>query len=214
MQRVGVLSNPRSGTSLMVRLLVLGFDLSGTAPLFPRLSGEQLYEYRADARDLREWATKDYFVLFLVRDPRAVLTSSHPSNPSEFMLDFSFWKRNYEACQELKLQANVLELKYERLLEDPDSSQQRVSSFLGVPIALPFSEAAATSCTTPHPDWNRLDYEMGSPRPLDMGTAVRWRRPEFKVRLLEQLTQYPELTDVLVELGYEADDTWVKELHV
>lgn len=45
-------------------------------------------------------------------------------------------------------------------------------------------------------------------RELDERNVDLWRQRRHKARIQSLLREMPELTDVLIELGYESDDRW------
>lgn len=212
MKHVGVLSNPRSGTSLMVRMLTLGFDLSGTTPLFPVSGEDDIYSYRVGPEDLKRYGNKNCYAILVLRDPRSVITSHHPSHDKPFTFDFGDWYENYMKCVRLRSQVNLREVVYEDLLLQPDLTQDHLSRWLGLPTALRFSECASASPKEGLRRCEEMDAEMGGARPLEPGRAYRWKRPEFTERIEQQLDLYPEMLDILIKLGFEEDATWIYSL--
>ena len=49
---------------------------------------------------------------------------------------------------------------------------------------------------------------------LDRSNVFRWRDACHRDRIRQLLHELPELTDVLIEMGYEADDSWTCEYAV
>lgn len=203
-KRIGVLSNPRSGTSLMVRLLILGFDVAGMSPEF---SGEDVYHYRIPPSSLELVGDKSYYVIHIVRDPRAVITSKHPSSPDDFLIDFKDWEENHSRCGALYNKVNVCEVKFEDVLRVPEKVQQTVSNFLQLQIVSKFRDCASIGSSSLY-RWSEMDLEMGGARALDINSVHRWSQPECIPRLREQLLKYPQMIDTLISLGYEENADW------
>ena len=163
-KRIGVLSNPRSGTSLMVRLLILGFGVAGMAP---ESDGVDVYHYRIAPGSLEAAGDRSYYMIHVIRDPRAVVTSKHPSSPDKFFIDFKTWEDNHLHCLSLYDKVNVCKVKFEDMLCGPESTQQRISKFLELPIISKFRDCASVGSSVLH-RWGEMDLEMGGARDLDV----------------------------------------------
>ena len=48
-------------------------------------------------------------------------------------------------------------------------------------------------------------------RELDESNVLRWREACHRDRIRSLLQELPELPDVLIEMGYETDDSWARE---
>lgn len=46
-------------------------------------------------------------------------------------------------------------------------------------------------------------------RPLDPDAITRWREPRHRDRMRSVIRDMPELGDVLIEMGYETDTSWM-----
>lgn len=207
-KRIGVVSNPRSGTSLLVRLLLLGLDRTNTLSVVPGGNGTDIYEYRILPKDLKRIGSADYYVVLVVRDPRAVITSRHPASPSEFFIDFENWYTNHLECTSLGEKINLCQIRFEDLVSDPDRVQEHVATELSLPIVKPFS-----LCTNPDEQvglarQDEMAIEMGTVRPFDMEAIHRWKLPQYRERIRDQLLRYPEMVDILIKLGYEKNGDW------
>jgi hypothetical protein len=198
----------------MVRLLVLGFDLRGTEAVFPGNDVPDVYDYRIGCDTLVDIGDKSYYVIYVLRDPRAVMTSRHPSHTVPYTFGFQEWYTNYKACMSLSDQINVCLVRYKDLLLNPVGVQEHVSNKFGLPQKAPFDECAHRVPTHGLRRWKDMDFEMGGARPLDPQKITRWQRPQYRETIRQQLATCPEMVDVLVQLGFEEDDSWIKKYNL
>ena len=207
-KRIGVVSNPRSGTSLMVYLFVHCFDIKGVLPLFPHLDTNDVYEYRATPSDLLKWADNSYYTLFIMRDPRDVVVSKYPSI-KDYLIDFGSWKENYNYYLRLKETSNVLDIRFEDLLSTPLSVQQDIKEFISLPQICGFDNFADCPKNTKLKRIDDLIFEMGGVRPLKKHIGPpNWKKDENRARIKEQLHKFPFMVDNLLSLGYEDSIEW------
>ncbi len=145
------------------------------------------------------------FVL-LTRDPRAVLTSFHHSSPGEYYVSPERWRAIYEYWRWAVSADDVLALRYEDLVRHPLLVQNRLTDFIGWTVHHPFEEFH-----TAVP--GRFDTRaLNGVRKLDPGNINRWTDPRYAARIAQLLRDdLPGLPQSLIELGYEADDTWTGE---
>ena len=168
---------------------------------------EEVEALRAFYRDRR---ADVHFVLTL-RDPRAVLTSTHDAYPASrgYYVSPERWRRTYEAVQELRSDVDVTLLRYERLVCAPEEVQAELTRTLGWTVRHPFSDFYAEAGRRRLERDSMTEGALGGLRPLDPSRLERWRQPEHRDRLREVLGALPELPGALTELGYEQDDAWL-----
>jgi hypothetical protein len=145
-------------------------------------------------------------VQFLVmhRDPRSILTSRHFSAPTQYYFSPALWTRyrphwNW-ACQ----RADVMSLSYEQLVRDPDSCQQAILEFTGWTAAHPFSQFHRQ--VRDGSDQRALN----GLRPVESSRINAWRATEHSRRIGEILSEIPDLPQLLMEDGFEADASWAE----
>lgn len=150
-------------------------------------------------------STKLRFIL-LSRDPRAVLTSFHEMRKGEYYVSVERWRAIWEHWNWAVQFPDVLTLRFEELISRPDTVEQAITAHVGWQVARPFSsfhEAVPAGFDT---------RALNGVRPLDTKTIAGWRAPRHHARLLSLLAEMPELPERLIEMGYEADDAWIREL--
>ena len=145
------------------------------------------------------------FVL-MTRDPRAVLTSYHAQKPGDYYVSPERWRGIYSYWQWACNEPDVTVIRYEDLISDPNTAQQQLADFIGWEVKHPFAEFH-----TAVPD-NFRTIALNGVRKLDPKNIHRWKKPEHTERLRTLLAQeLPELARCLIELGYEADESWTEE---
>lgn len=194
----------------MVRVLISCFDVSKVKPLFPELKGKDIYEYRADPEYLLNKGNRDYYVVFMIRDPRDSLTSVHPSSGNP-VWEFPSWKHNYNNYLKLKNKVNSVEIFYEHLLTSPEVVQNELAAFFPMKIVESFPNFFSKKdfCLSRVAE---MEKEMGSLRPFDISRIGAWREPRRRDILSRQVSKYPELAEIVIRLGYEKDYSWLMEL--
>jgi hypothetical protein len=171
-----------------------------------------VYQYRVNMKDLLNNPPNSMHAVHIIRDPRSVITSIHPSSPGKYLIDFQSWSENNKDFMKVKSLVKVHTIRYEELLLSPERVQQSLSRFLGITPTLRFSEFLQLE--QPPSEGMRghvmLSKEMGGVRPLDVRRVHRWKEPEAHHRVYQQLQEFPCLTESLIELGYEADSAWAE----
>lgn len=209
--RVHVVGCYRSGTTLMMELLWYAYDFSGRceheAPLFRGIpKGERLYLTKKPPDTIRIeqafLADEKLYVIAMVRDPRAMATSRHAKFPDVYFSGFGRWLEYQEAIERLADHPRWLTVRYEDLLADPQAVQAAVEA------RFPFLERQRDFERYPEgadvPD--KAGISLGGARKIDPSRAAAWR--EHLPRIKDQLDKHPEVAEKLIELGYEADNSW------
>ena len=213
--RVHVVGCYRSGTTLMMELLWYAYRFTGRseheAPLFrPVPAGQKLYLTKKPPDTIRIeqafLADEKLYVIAMVRDPRAMATSRHSKFPDVYFSGFGRWLEYQEAIERLADHPRWLTVRYEDLLQDPQSVQAAIEA------RFPFLERARDFAAYPEgadvPD--RAGISLGGARKIDPSRAAAWG--EHLPRIRDQLDKHPAVADKLIELGYEPDHSWRRML--
>ncbi len=220
---IAVCGYPRSGTTMM--LMMLEYAL----PRAKRFGHEQS-GWRAAAAAWRNHAVmvskapNDVFKLhrlrnfygnrgaafrpiLMLRDPRDVLTSRHVITGNErYFVDIPQWKDYTAYIQHYLNDPDVLVVRYEDFVDDVDGWQTRIESFAGERFDRPLNQFFTEE---------RSDFRtraLNGVRPVDTKSVGRWCKPEHRARLDEILCDVPEFPQVLIDLGYEQDQSWTDRL--
>lgn len=171
-------------------------------------------------------------VLAMIRDPRDVLTSRHPMIPDRYFIgyDHSWWPQNkqfsewkydapgivdvHEALVECEGSTpfDVLRLRYEDLVADPDAVQDRIVDRTGLEFSGRFRDFHK------HEDRHAYRYEgrtaardpslVRESKAADTSRTGKWQKPEHRQRIIEQFEACPRLFEIVRAYGYESDDRW------
>ena len=151
---------------------------------------------------------RDLWVVSMPRDPRDVVVSRHPKYPDKYFYTLGRWRRASQAGLELREHPRVVTVRYEALVGTPAQVDELLTSKLTFLKKRPGIGALASFHETAEPS-KRSKRAMGGLRPLSSKSVGAWRN--HKPRLLAQLQIHGSITQELIDLGYETDDSWLKE---
>jgi hypothetical protein len=211
--RVHITGAARSGTTLMLALMMTCFDIDGAVTHECRL-------WRAPALRRRVVLTKQprdekfamrlacldpkLHVIYMLRDPREVVVSVHGSAPDQYWSDLPAWRRSVTAARSYFHHCRIHIVRYDELMRAPDALQQRLARAMPFLRAThPFSrfhEAAELE----HEQWRVAMRSIRPPSPEALGS---WRK--HLPRLKAQIAAHGDIADELVTLGFEKDREWL-----
>ena len=215
MKRLHIVGCPRSGTTLLLELVATCFSNDGFCAhemsIFevPDARGElYISKQPNDIRHLQHIFPGDpsLFVIYLGRDPRAVITSTHGSSPGQYFCNYRIWRECYRAAQRYQGHKRFLSLRYEDLVTDPDREQAAIRAhFPFLEQRHYFSEYHLYASPSA-----AAQQAMRGLRQVNRESLDKWRG--HLPRVAEQLRRHPALSQDLVSLGYEADEHWMQQL--
>ena len=214
--RVHITGAARSGTTLMLALMLTCFDIDGGMARETRL-------WRAPVRGRRIVLTKQpadenlalflsrldpkLHVIYMLRDPREVIVSRHGTDPNRYWTNLRAWRESVAAASRHTGQRRLHIVRYEDLLNDPDTVQQALCKAMPfLRIVQPFSgfhEVAELEIA----QWGAA---MGSIRRVMGAETLSWRK--HLPRLKGQMARHGDLSDELIRLGHETDKEWLRLL--
>jgi 5-methylcytosine-specific restriction endonuclease McrA len=220
-QHIVICGFPRSGTTLfqlMIESCVAGIKTFGRerralefAKYGRRTHASVMTKRPKDIfliQELRDfYASHPADVQFIVmhRDPRAVLTSVHFSRPSEYFVSTNQWQHIYRHWKWASNADDVLSIRYEDVVCGPDFVESQFAKLTGCQLSRPFRDFHKN---IPAGFDGRA---LNGLRELDESNVLRWREACHRDRIRSLLQELPELPDVLIEMGYETDDSWTRE---
>jgi pimeloyl-ACP methyl ester carboxylesterase len=208
-------SSPRTGTTLLTELLAMAFEVDGVADhersIFrePHLPCE-IYVSK-DPKDVRVArqvleADPQLWILHMVRDPRDVVVSVHERDPDAYWTHLRLWKSYRRSARRAEGHPRFVTLRYEDLVRDPDGVQAEIEARLPfLKRRRKFSEFHRFADPPA-----RSREALSGVREISADRIGRWR--DHKPRLAAQLARHGEIDRDLVELGYERDGAWRREL--
>jgi hypothetical protein len=215
MRRIHVTGcSPRSGTTLMMALVVHGFAIDAHCDheitIFePPPKGARIYCSKdpGDARWIAPLVDADpnLWVIYMLRDPRDVIVSMHREDPGKYWSHLRWWKEFHHAAMRATSE-RFITVKYEELVRDP----ARVQAMLLA--KMPFLEKRAEFADyhlTAKPS-DRALAALSGLRAISDESIGAWRK--HRPRVAAQIAMHGPIAKELVALGYEKDDAWLGEL--
>lgn len=212
MKRIHIVgTGPRTGTTLMAEAMVACFDIDLYTEhedrIFTQLKGEGSVMLTKAPRDILVVGplllfNPDLFVICLIRDPRDAVVSRHGKDSSKYWASLRYWKAYVPYWRKIRHHPRVINVRYEQFVSEPDEVQKRIHR------KLPFLAKKAS--------FSRY-HEIAKPSKdsLDALKAVRPIAPtgigvfrKHLGRLVDQIDKHGSITGELIELGYEADNSW------
>ncbi len=106
--------------------------------------------------------------------------------------------------------ADVMTVEYEDLIRHPADVQHRLTEFIGWHVRLPFDQFHTAASPDFRGGCNPNTSPLNGVRPLDPTRLKSWREDRHRERIRQILQEFPELPEYLIEMGYEPDESWVR----
>ncbi|MEM6288237.1 MAG: sulfotransferase [Bacteroidota bacterium] len=211
-QRIHIVScGPRTGTTLLAEAMRVCFDVDAwedhEAGIFHRAPvGARAYLTKHPGDIFRVGprlrVDPDFHVVYLLRDPRDIVTSRHRKAPDRYWASLRYWTTYTPEGDRLASHPRFTTVRYEDFASDPDAIQDRLAE------ALPFLRA-----TTPFSRYHEAAVPsedsvlaLRGVRPIRPDSVGTWR--DHLPRVKGQIEIHGSITDYLVRYGYEADSSW------
>lgn len=210
-QRVHIVGAPRSGTTLMLEMMLGAYAFDA----FAREEMSVLTPPPADARTTCTKLPRDVVLaavllpldpgqwfIYILRDPRDVIVSLHGLDPSRYWASLWYWRRAHAFAQKAQGHPRFIEIRYEDLVQEPDRVQRELEA------RIPFLErqAAFSSFHQRALPSTQSIQAMRFLRPVDPSSIGAWR--SHLPRVAGQILHHGSPTPELVALGYEQDEGW------
>ena len=212
MKRLHIVGCPRSGTTLLMELMATCFESGGYCshemsifePITP-VADTYFTKQPNDIKQLRHIFHRDeqLHVIYMGRDPRAVITSKHRENPGQYFCNYRTWRECDRASQRYLGHPRFLQLRYEDLVGEPDNVQDTIKlQFSFLQERHSFSEFHKFA--QPSADSERA---MNGMREVNNESLNKWR--QHLSHLAAQYALHQDLADDLIRLTYEPDKSWL-----
>jgi len=215
MKRIHITGCPRSGTTLMMELMRTCFHNDGYCEhemsIFESPEGcpEKFFSKQpSDIRRIKPLLHTDenLYVINMVRDPRAVITSIHRNFPGMYFCNFRVWNECNQKALLLMKHHRFLQVRYEDLVLDPDHVQDDIQTA--------FSFLVKERLFSEYHSFAKPSFDakaaMGGVRKISADRITTWKK--HLPRIKHEYKQYPEIADVLIMLGYESDRDWIRQI--
>lgn len=205
---------PRAGTTLLKELLLGGFETTSLSEhevsvlVRPRrMRGVCVSKHPHEISTARRLLALDHslWVIYCLRDPRAVVCSRHPNDPGLYWVGFDTWLR-YDSVARRIDHPRFTTVRYEDIVRDPDSVQQFLAAHMPfLTVTHPFSEPLSGRATS-----NASRRAMHNADRIHEKSVAGWQQNLPRIR--EQLQRFPALQHEVVARGYETSPDWVEIL--
>ena len=155
-----------------------------------------------EIRELYRGRARAPVFIVTTRDPRAMLTSKHVRR-ADYYVSVERWRALWAHIKYVRSAPDVLTVDYRELVQAPREVQRRLSAAIGEEPAAPFDsvgEKVPKGFET---------AALNGIRPIDTASLDKWRDPQHHERIRAVLREIPDLPSVLVDEGYEPDDSWL-----
>ncbi len=209
---------PRSGTTLMTELMTTCFDIDGHTEheysVFKEFPSPCDILCTKNPNDIKRVSyplsvNPNLYVIYLLRDPRDAISSrSHKNNRNEKKIwgNLKTWKEHHAIAERLEKHPNFITIKYEDLVSEPDEVQRGLQQRLPfLNIKYLFSEYHLQAKPS-----SKSEAALGGLRPISPVSIGNWK--ENKPYIKAQIEKYGDISELLIELGYERDTSWMSEL--
>jgi hypothetical protein len=229
---------PRSGTTMfynMLRATLQEFNFQDTeTPTRSSISliGSHCTKRPNDVFDAQNFGaanvrSKRTDLILSIRDPRDILTSRHANVPDDYFssADFTYFVPGNEppskrapglmqiyngigAASQLSQSrgGKVFLLRYEDLVANPVDIQNNIAAALDLKFQDSFTDFHKAHIPA------NLIFALNGVRPVDTNGTAKWRLPEHRDRIIDQFTRFPQLHQMLFQMGYETDTKWLEDL--
>lgn len=211
-RRLHIVGCPRSGTTLMMELMATCFAKSAYCEhemsLFDEPDGAPELFFSKQPSDIRFLdlvfrQDPGLFVICMIRDPRAVITSIHGSRPGDYFCNYRVWRECALPASAFIDHPRFMLIRYEDLVNDPDRIQTALEArFVFLEKICKFSEYEERA--RPSADALRA---MSGLRAVERSRVSGWHA--HLPRIKAELSKHPEMLADLVTYGYEVDEHWV-----
>lgn len=210
---------PRSGTTLMTELMINCFEIDGYTDHEYSIFKEFPKTYRVlctkKPNDIKRIdyplrVNRDLYVIYILRDPRDTISSrSHKNNKENKKIwgNLQDWIIHQEFAEKQSSNSRFITVRYEDLVTNPDKIQlelQRKLPFLQ--IKTKFSEYHKVA----RPSKKSADA-LGGARKISPASIGNWRNNMSYIKA--QIEKYGDITQILINLGYEQDAIWMTALN-
>ena len=202
---------PRSGTTLLAEMCRICFEVDGACDheqsIFKRIKQPYdifLTKHPREAMFMPPLLRVDrgFWCLFVMRDPRDVITSEHKRQPGQYYVSLRLWLDNFRIWRRVRKHPRFVTVRYEDLARDPAGVQAELMR------RMPFLKARHKFS-----EYHRVgkfselsQRAMHTIRPADTASVARWQ--SHLPRIKGQCQLHGDLEQPLIAAGYERDGAW------
>jgi len=216
MKRIHIIgSGPRTGTTLLAEVMHTCFKIDHhcehEAPICtdePKEGNIFLTKQPGEMSAVR-WPLRlnqDLYVICIIRDPRDSIVSFHGSKPGIYWTGLRYWRQFTRLFPDLSKHPRFIHFRYEDFVHDPDAIQNLIKE------RIPFLEETHKFSdyhlvAKPSEDSLKALRSVRQINPVGLGT---WKKHLPRVK--QQIQIHGDITQDLIDFGYEIDSGWAEEL--
>jgi len=221
---------PRSGTSMLALLMTYFKDLNvyhnGTPPKLFEECDVFTTQQRHDGKiwndfissmSLNDILENGIKVIYIYRDGRDCLVSSRKGQEGYWygpeLFQAEKWFEAMEEFIKTSKDTNLFHIiKYEELVSNPSEEMSKLEDFVKSPLDPSYVDF--------YKDFNQVQSlstagaigsEYNGLRPIQTN-SYNWKKEKHKQRITEIIQTYKDrFSNILIDLGYEKDNNWLKE---
>lgn len=215
MKRLHITGCIRSGTTLLVEMMRIGFESDGPweheTSLLSSVPDDLdvcITKHPGELDLLARLMPYDDRLhgIYVMRDPRSVITSVHRKAPDCYATSLAHWKKSEEHASRLRLTRRFITVRYEMLVSQPDEVQERmVRAFSFLEVKGRFSSFQNASSVS-----DDAKLALNGLRAAAADRINGWRNHLSRIK--EQLAEHPDLPEILISNGYERNTEWLTML--
>ena len=172
----------------------------------PRYTKDSIYY-----ESLKDILRLDFQIIYFIRDGRDVMVSKHPPFKDKYHIPPQRWVGTYIQDKKHFGNKNLHLIKYEDMIDNPDSVMSLISSISGKKYSSNYKDFYLNI-----PDDGTMKTGLGfkGPRAIQKDSIGNWRKPEHRDRMKEiiQSEYITGINSILTDMGYEKDNSWNKEI--
>lgn len=146
-------------------------------------------------QEMLQYFGPDMSFIHIVRDPRAVCTSIHPSRPDQYWIPIERYVRDVGSGLVYLNHPQVLTLLYEDLISDTDRVIAQICGFIGEEFSKHIRNWYHYATVTEHAAWPAPVVE------IQKDSISKWKSPEHAIRVEEVMSSLP-IRKLMIRLGY------------
>ena len=223
---------PRSGTSMLNLLMSYFKDakvfMNGTPPRLwdecdifttqQRPDGKIWNDYIQQPKSVVDFADDGVKVVYIYRDGRDCLISKRAGHPDYWygpdLNQVEKWFRSIEEILPVMADTheNIHIVKYEDLVSNHEEEIPKIEEFVGMKISDDYVNFYKDFANKHNMSTEgAIGTDHSGLRPLSPNSG-NWKKDKHKKRMMDIVSNYNDLEDLLIELGYEEDKKWIDDV--
>ena len=135
----------------------------------------------------------DVKIINMIRDGRDVITSKHPNGPGKYWVNKQRW---IEDNQSLISNPNILTVKFEDLIRDPESTLLKVCNHIGLDFEIQLLNYQSKTNVLKNIAWK------DTAKPIGLRNSLSHKRTEKDNKIIEDFMADPQALKLMNQFGY------------